>query len=286
MPERERGRIAAHIQCVVATTGVSIGAAGAPMVAALSMRYRVIADALLADRFMDMLPVNRRAGFRQTVERLRERGVRITVPNESSAFLFATYESLCDLHPGERGWQAFGRLMVDARRWRQKGYIGPFDLREALNQAIADEYRAGGMITIQQVRDQLGSLPNSPAWLAEMFVENHHTVPVNEVLGHMLRKKYEFQSQGWVDWRLDQIKDTMPSLPMDVDAHRIGPSSFHEMLKARIEGNPPQSIAEWRQALSRTYDEYSESFPPESRAMINSVKEKAMEWLDDVGIDE
>jgi hypothetical protein len=102
----------------------------------------------------------------------------------------------------------------------------------------------------------------------------------------MLRAKYPTQSPGWIKWRLNQIKDTMPALPMDVDAHRIGPSSFHEQCKARMSEADMSSITSMRAKLSEVYDNFSANMPPESRGVIMAVNERALVWLDEVGLGE
>jgi hypothetical protein len=125
MPEEDRGYIVGQVYASAATTVVTTAATGGigtvPVIAAVAMRTRTMANALLTARVLSKLPENRRDAFRQTVERLRDRSDRLEAPSEPAAMLCAMYESYCTENPSDRGWEAFKKTMLHAREWRDEG---------------------------------------------------------------------------------------------------------------------------------------------------------------------
>lgn len=252
-----------------------------PVIAAVATRTRTMANALLTARVLSKLPENRRDAFRQTVERLRDRSDRLEAPSEPAAMLCATYESYCTENPSDRGWEAFEKTMLHAREWRDEGYVEPFNIRESLSIAVADEYRAGRVLTVQQVRDQLAWMPGRDAWLREAFVQNHHVVPKNDVLLEMLKIKHvnDGLSREQPRAMVDTLEGSMPALPMDVDSHVVGVHSIHRIIDRLAREEPPDSIADWRQLLNDSYTEFADLQHPDIQPVIRAVRDRALDWL-------
>jgi hypothetical protein len=111
---------------------------------------------------------------------------------------------------------------------------------------VADEYRAGRVLTVQQVRDQLAWMPGRDAWLREASVQNHHVVPKNDVLLEMLKIKHvnDGLSREQLRAMVDTLEGSMPALPMDVDSHVVGVHSIHRIMDRLAREEPPDSIAD------------------------------------------
>jgi hypothetical protein len=290
MPEEDRGYIVGEVYASAATTVVTTAATGGigtvPVIAAVAVRTRTMANALLTARVLNKIPEGRRDAFRQTVERLRDRSDRLEVDGENKALMAATYESYCSDNEGDRGWEAFRKMMVDARQWRDEGKITGEDIKHALRLAVQDEYMAGRMITISQLRQEIGGLPNPDRWMRDLVMENHHSVPKNQILRRMLELKYPTRSSDEIALLRDQLEGGMPGIPLDKELHTKGVSALHRFIDAELRHLPEDpSIVDYRTAMNNAYDRFSETLSGPDREVILRVKDRANDWLNSDGVD-